>query len=209
MQKWSIFLLIFGVSLAQSLSVEAQVRIENASFEGNPEDATTPVSWHPCALGTTPDILPGPWGVYQEASEGETYMGLITREDGTYESVGQRLSNPLEGKACYSMRIDLAHSPSYSSYNAPVQLRIWACQTRCSKDQLLQESEVISHQDWETYEFKFSTKNPVNYLLLEAHYVSETGEKGKKGNILIDNISEIRQCSRAGLSDEIIPSNNL
>ncbi len=187
------------ILLLVSSSLMAQVRFENASFEGDPQDATTPIGWHPCAMGTTPDILPGPWGVYQEASEGETYMGLITRDDGTYESVGQRLAKPLEAKSCYTFRVDLAHSLSYSSYNAPLRIRIWGGQSRCQKGQLLAESEVIDHQDWESYEFKFTTKIPVNYILLEANFLSVNGEKMKKGNILLDNFTEIRPCSRAGL----------
>ncbi|MEO0776989.1 MAG: hypothetical protein AAFW73_18605 [Bacteroidota bacterium] len=189
----TLFLVLLGSSLT------AQVRLENASFEGDPQDATTPVSWHPCAIGTTPDILPGPWGVYQEASEGDTYMGLITREDGTHESVGQRLPQALDPNACYSFRVDLAHSPSYSSYSAPLRVRIWGGKSRCERGQLLAESEVIDHQDWESYEFKFTTKIPVNYILLEANFLSVNGEKIQKGNILIDNITQIRPCSRAGL----------
>ncbi len=199
MQKLFFLLFLLGFLLAPLADTAAQVRLENTSFEGKPQDATTPVSWHPCELGTTPDILPGPWGVYHEASEGETYMGLITREDGTYESVGQRLANTLEGRSCFTLRVDLAHSRSYSSYNAPTQLKIWGCQTRCSKSQLLAESIVIDHDDWETYEFKFTTKMPINYIVLEANYVSVTEGEWEKGNILIDNISIIRPCSRAGL----------
>ena len=56
---------------------------QNASFEGEPQDATVPIGWLACEPFTTPDILPGFWGIFQEASEGETYVGLITRENGT------------------------------------------------------------------------------------------------------------------------------
>ena len=44
----------------------------------------------PCEDFTTPDILPGFWGEYNEANHGETYVGMITRANGTYESIGKR-----------------------------------------------------------------------------------------------------------------------
>ena len=78
------------------MSQEKTVWLNNASFEGVPQDATTPSGWQECELGTTPDILPGFWNVYTEASDGETFIGLITRDDGSFESIGQRLSSPLK-----------------------------------------------------------------------------------------------------------------
>lgn len=56
------------------------IQFFNPSFEGEPRDAITPLGWIGCEDGTTPDILPGPWGVYLPASEGQTYMGLIVRK---------------------------------------------------------------------------------------------------------------------------------
>jgi len=192
-----LFALISAIGFA--FSANAQVRLENASFEGESQDATTPMNWHPCEMGTTPDILPGEFGVTLEASEGETYMGLITRDDGTFESVGQRLFKPLEGEECYSVRLDLACSPNYASHNKSIQLRIWGAKTKCSKDQLLVESIIIDHNEWESYDFKFSTKMAFNYVIFEAYYAPKSGEIGRKGNILVDNISQIKPCRRASL----------
>ena len=88
MPNKSILLVSWSILLPIALS--SQIYLTNASFEGEPQDATVPTGWFACELGTTPDILPGFWGVYSESSEGETYLGLITREDGTFESIGQR-----------------------------------------------------------------------------------------------------------------------
>ena len=192
-------LFAFITAIGFAFSANAQVRLENASFEGESQDATTPMNWHPCEMGTTPDILPGEFGVTLEASEGETYMGLITRDDGTYESVGQRLFKPMEGEECYSIKVDLACSPNYASHNKAIQLRIWGAETKCSKDQLLVESIIIDHNEWESYDFKFSTKMSFNYVIFEAYYAPKEGEIGRKGNILVDNISQIKPCRRASL----------
>jgi len=187
------------VSWAFAQNASTNIRIDNASFEGEPQDATVPIGWFPCAVGTTPDILPGPWGVYQEASEGDTFMGLITREDGSWESVGQRLAQPLKMKECYSFSMDLAHSNTYADYSEPIKLRIWGGATRCEKKQLLGETNFITHRGWERYDFMFVAKSRINYIILEAYY--KDGRFSHRGNVLIDNVSPLKSCERAMLME--------
>lgn len=189
-------LLVIFFSLILISGSFAQISLDNPSFEGEAEDATMPRGWLQCKLGTTPDILPGSWGVYNEASDGETYMGLITRSDKTWESIGQRLSRPLEKDICYEMSVDLAHSKTYTGYNRPVKLRVWGGKTRCSRGQLLWESEIVNHSDWETYEFFFEPRGLYNYIIFEAYFPDDEVVP-HKGNILVDDISEITICERA------------
>ena len=192
-----IFLSVILFSAANRL--DAQIFLTNASFEGQPQDATVPVGWLPCEAGTTPDILPGPWGVFTEASEGRTFVGLITREDGSWESICQRLSQTINNKDCYTFKLDMAHSRTYAGYNRPIRLRIWGGMHKCEKNQLLFQSDLIDHTEWETYEVSFTAKQPINYLLIEAHY--SEAPFSHRGNILIDNITAIRKCIRAMLVD--------
>ncbi len=187
-----LILMISG--LLSVAACTAQIYLDNASFEGNPQDATVPVGWFPCELGTTPDVMPGPWGVYQEASEGDTYMGLITREDGTWESVGQRLKSPIKAKDCYYFTLDLSHADTYASYNETIKVRIWGSASKCGKDQLLFESKLITHTDWQTYKVQFTAKKDINYILIEAFYKEESFSR--RGNVLIDNISAFKKCVR-------------
>ena len=187
---------LFIISLFFSLNTKAQVILDNASFEGRAKDAEMPNGWHACNPGTTPDILPGPWGVTSEASDGNTYMGLITRENAEWESVGQRLKKPLEAGVCYTFTLDLAHSKTYNNYNNPIKLKIWGGKTQCSKSQLLAESKVITHSDWITYEFTITPNESINYIIFEAFF-GDDRLKPWKGNILIDNCSEIKKCDRA------------
>lgn len=193
-------LLLTLFCLTSSLSLSGQFFLDNASFEGKPADATIPVGWLPCELGTTPDILPGFWGVFQEASDGDTFVGLITRGDGTWESIGQRLKKTLQPKDCYSFNIDLAHSITYAGYNNPIRLRIWGGTSRCAKDQLLYETDFIKNTEWETHEVQFYIKRPINYILIEAYY--QEGRFSHQGNILIDNITQVKACPRAFLDNQ-------
>lgn len=176
----------------------AQINLENPSFEESPQDATVPTNWHACKKGTTPDILPGFWGVHKEASEGETYIGLITRDDGTWESIGQRLKAPLRVGECYTFSMDLARSDSYAGYTLPLKLSVWGGTTRCKKRQLLASTATIKHTDWQTYQLAFYPKYTINYIIIEAQYMDGVLFE-YKGNILVDDLSPIKSCQRASL----------
>ncbi len=176
--------------------VQSQIVLKNPSIEGEPQDATMPIGWFGCAMGTTPDILPGFWGVTTEPSEGDTYMGLITREDGTYESVGQRLKEKLKKDFCYEFELDLARSSTYEGYNFPIRLKIYIGYKNCTKDQLIYASPSIQHTEWKTYEVKFDVDQDAKYIIFEAFY-GEGLMFSYKGNVILDAISPLHICNRA------------
>ncbi|HHB79715.1 MAG TPA: hypothetical protein ENK85_10830 [Saprospiraceae bacterium] len=193
-----VFQKIF-ILLIFSFGLQAQdvIPVTNGSFEGeNNTAATIPQGWSPCRMGTTPDLLPGSWGVYTIPAHGATYVGLITRDDGSYESIGQRLAYPMLKGNCYSFSLDLAHSKTYSGYNLPIRLRVWAGKSICAKDQLLWESDLIYEQNWHTFEIRFLTKNTYQYLIIEAYFAPGVFIK-YRGNVLIDHITDIVKCDRA------------
>ena len=188
-------LIFIGLLISAPAVAQLQTYLLNASFEGEAQDATVPSGWIPCQPGTPPDILPGVWGVYQEAAHGDTYMGLITRENGTWESVGQRLKNVLSPGQCFSMSLSLAHSNTYAGYKLPLKLRIWGGGERCERDQLLWESPLIEHREWKTYRFDFVPRSSMQYLIIEAYH--QEGNFSYRGNVLIDRLSPIKKCIRA------------
>ncbi len=184
-------LIILSLFLGIAISLNAQTTLQNPSLEDTPSDAMIPFGWFMCADGTTPDILPGFWGVYNSPSDGNTFMGLITRPDGSFESVGQRLTPAMVAKECYQISLDLAHSKTYAAYNKPIQIRIWLGNKKCSKQQLIYESEIVKNNDWKKHLIDFTPDDNYKYIILEA-YTKDI----KKGNILIDNISAIYKCDR-------------
>ncbi len=171
-----------------------QIAFNNPSFEDEPADATVPMGWFACERGTTPDILPGPWGVEMDSEEGETFVGLITRSDGSFESIGQRLSTTLEKNNCYEFTLSLASCDTYSGFNSRVRLRIWAGTKKCKKTQLLYESDVVDNTEWKDHKVSFTAKKNLKYIIIEAYHPDDLPPV--KGHILIDNISNILICSK-------------
>ncbi|MEQ8706499.1 MAG: hypothetical protein RIC19_21380 [Phaeodactylibacter sp.] len=195
MRSLALALLLSGLF---GLTVAAQpIFLNNASFEDGALDATVPSGWFGCETGSTPDILPGQWGVYNPAEEGDTYLGLITREDGTWESIGQRLTAPLKKGDCYTLTLFLSHSNNYETYNGELRLRIYGGAAKCQKAQVVYESPLIRHPRWEAYEVEFFAKQDIYYLVFEAYHPHQG--RAFRGNILVDAISPIEKCTRAML----------
>lgn len=194
MKRLLTIFFLFSTLLAQA---QDTIPFSNGSFEGEDygSPSITPQGWIPFTMGTTPDILPGAWGVELPPSHGPSYIGLITREDGSYESITQRLGSPLEGETCYRFTVDLAHSKTYSGYNLPIRLRIWAG-NKLKKEQLVWESDLIHQNSWQTHEVKFYTKSTYHYLFIEAYFAPGIFFK-YRGNVLIDHLTDIIRCTRA------------
>lgn len=168
----------------------------NPSFEDTPRASASPVGWYSNTPGSTPDILPGAWGIEFAPQEGKTCLGLVTRSDNTTENITQALATPLDAGVCYSFSIFLAHAEKYVGFNQPARLRVWGSAVKGDKGKLMAYSPLINHSDWRSYQFQFFTPSPIRYITLEAWYGPGVTFK-YNGNILLDNCSAIERCDRA------------
>jgi gliding motility-associated-like protein len=172
--------------------------IENASFEGPLATSAAPPGWTDCNLHSTADTQPGSWLVDKAPSDGSSYTSLVTRgrnntfNDGFTEAVSTQLLETFQPGGCYRLTLDLAFFgnfdggwPDSQGTWGPAKLKVWASTGACTKNQLLWESDVISHQDWQSYTVGFTTDQAYSHLILEAGY---TGSDIHNGNILIDNL---------------------
>jgi outer membrane protein OmpA-like peptidoglycan-associated protein len=176
----------------------------NPSFEDKPQCCKPPVGWSDCGFPeeTPPDVQPaGGFQVTKPAIDGYTYMGMVTRDNDTWESVQQRLSKPVEAGTCYAFSVYLCRSAVYVSgtrnnlygelsFTSPIKLRIWGSNGYCNKRELLSESPLISNTDWIRYDFKFEPDQTHHYIILEAFYKTPTLFP-YNGNLLVDNASPI------------------
>ena len=147
-------------------------------------------------------VMRGMWDVTTKPSEGNTYLGMVVRDNDSWESLSQRLKIPIEEGKCYSFNIDLARSDYYVSgsrltneeenYTEPAVLRIWGGSAVCGKQELLGESITVSNKDWRTYEFEFRPERSVTYFTIEAFYKVPTLFP-YNGHLLLDNASIIKE----------------
>ncbi|MEK7257311.1 MAG: hypothetical protein AAB316_21330, partial [Bacteroidota bacterium] len=197
---------LLGMMLLPGCFLLAQQAIffTNPSFEDYPGYAKTPGGWQNCAFNdaSPPDIHPVPKGnfeVVQKPFHGETYVGLVVRDDATRESMGQKLAAHLQAGACYSFSVQLCRSKNLFSrnrsgellnYNSPVVLRVWGGISPCGQKALLVESPPLAHLDWKKYFFQIIAPDSLTHISFEAFYVTGT-DPAYNGNILLDNLTPL------------------
>ena len=227
----SFFTILLTISYNQVVGQDAVITLSNPSFEDMPRAGAKGLfgirGWFDCGRidfrdQTPPDIhTENPndpiFGVTKAASDGETYLGIVTRADETWESVSQKLDQPLEAGKCYTFSIDLARSETYTSSmgfddkvtdqkkasppSKPAVLRIWGGVNYCPRNQLLAESVPITNTSWKTYTFELTPNINTKAISLEAFYKTPVLDP-YFGHVLVDNASEIRQIPCPG--DELL-----
>jgi len=199
-------LLFFALSIPLLFSQTTEsikvITLINPSFEDKPQVGKAPEGWQNCGFPgeTPPDIQPEPtFMVTAKPQHGKTYLGMAVRDNDTWESVGQKLSSPIEANQCYQFSIYLMRSELYRSrsqvtgaianYVTPIKLIIWGGNEFCAKAEPLIQSAVIKNFLWEKHTFTFKAKTSHQYILFEAFY-DEPVLFPYNGNILIDNASD-------------------
>ena len=184
------------------------IYLENSSFEDMPRASLAPTGWSDCGhVGESPpDIQPyGGFNVTKPAHDGGTYLGMVVRDNNTWESVSQKLAKPIQKGTCYNFSLYLSRSETYISptkkdqsslvnFNGGAILRIWGSTSHCDKRELLAETSVVDHTTWKQYEFKLEPQRAnYAYITFEVYFKSATLFP-YNGNILIDNASAITSC---------------
>ncbi len=203
--------------------VEAQeVRFRNPSFEGVAGPNRTPRRWANCGFRgeSPPDVHPDParlFFVNLLPYEGRTYLGMVTRDNNTWESVSASLSGALRQGQCYRFSIALASSDSYRSmsrstnqpvnYDAPVRLKIWGGNSPCEQEELLVVTDPVSTGPWQEYSFVIQPRlSDYMYISFSTDY-AEDATQATNGNLLLDAASSfepIDDCGTgANVSDEV------
>lgn len=197
-------LLVFGLALhAQE---DGTIFLRNSSFEDMPRNSAPPRGWTNCGFPgeSPPDVHPDPqfeFQVSKPAHDGLTYLGMVTRENDTYESVGQQLPQNFVAGQCYAFSIQLARSEVYlsrsrksnqpSNYVTPIKLRVFGGYSVCDRKQLLGESKEVSNYEWEEYRFRLEPEQDYTHIVLEAYY-QQPSLWSYNGNILLDTARPLR-----------------
>lgn len=204
-----VFLLASVTTLPQLLGQDqtaSTILLRNPSFEDMPRNSMVPIGWTDCGwpTETPPDIQPDPlnqFRVTMPAQEGNTYVGMVVRDNDTWERIGQELSKPLLGGQCYSFRIHLARSRVYLSqsrithqaanYVTPTKLRIHGGYDLCDRKEIIGETDLVANYDWEEYLLKLQPSEDYTHLVFEVFYRTPVLIP-YNGNLLLDNASPLR-----------------
>jgi hypothetical protein len=201
-----IFIAVVACSFSMSIFGQKPetIVLDNPSFEDYPSHAQTPDRWTDCGFmgESPPDTQPsGTFGVTKKAFDGETYLGLIVRDNDTWEAVGQKLKTQIVKDSTYSFSLYACRSKFYesksqrtgkdASYTTPIIVRIWGGNDYCAKLDLLAESMPVSSTDWQKLDFILKPKRNSGHFVIEAYYPTNKFPQTINGNILIDNASAI------------------
>ena len=215
-------LLFLGLAVwAAGLLAQNQTTIElaNPSFEDNPHigkiqslynPRTTIKDWADCGSWgeSPPDIHPSGgfpdsleqngWEVAQPSRHGKTFLGMVVRDNDTYEALSQPLSNPLRKGTCYSFSIYLSSSDQYlsqsrstgqmSQFTKAAVFRLWGGSGPCEGQELLAESGPVDHSEWRQYSFKVEPRKDYSWVRIEAFYQTPSFMP-YNGHILVDHAS--------------------
>ncbi len=185
-------------------SQDTPITLTNPSFEDIPRHSHVPRGWYDCGFPgeSAPDTQPDPtFQVAKSAQHGETYLGMVVRDNDTWEAISQKLSRPFEKDKCYEFSIYLARSESYISvsriteeqanYVTPAKVRIYGGFDYCDKQYLLGETKLVINTRWIEFNFKFEPIANYTHIVIEAFYNTPTLFP-YNGNILVDNASDIK-----------------
>ncbi len=200
-----VILLSFVCAVSQA---QDMIRLDNPSFEDAPGCCRPPHGWRSLDFRghTPPDVHPsGEFNVRRRAFHGSTYLGMVTRDDGTFETIYQRLSSALQPNQCYTLSVFLSKSPVYSSgtnsnpqiidFIEPAILQILAGNHFYDPElEILNASTPVDHDEWIEYVFEFIPSEDFSYIFLSAYYPEGT-EYFTNGHILLDYLSDIVPCA--------------
>ena len=220
MRLSGLLILILGsIQFCFGQGEDEVIKLNNASFEDIRRHSHVPSGWYNCGFITEsePDVQPGFFDVTLDPKDGMSYLGMVVRENETWEAVAQELSQPLVNNSCYEFSISLARSDLYLSpsrtnkekvnHLTPVKLRIWAGNDYCSREVLLAESILVKNYRWVDFSFKLEAignSDQYSHIIFEAYY-KQPSLFPYNGNILLDNASVLKliPCDETQVEDPI------
>ena len=132
-------------------------------------------------------------------ADGNQYVSLVTREDGSYQMLSQTLGWQLSQDSCYQFTIDIRHEKEFRSkvyndqkekyFTSPVQLRVSLSNYLDRPEEIIYQSGEALNDQWEQHLIEFQPTDIYKFILFEVNSLLPTISNG---NIFIDNINNFK-----------------
>ena len=208
MSRILLILTLFSISIFPLLSQDT-LFVMNKGFECDIKDTRNFQDlkyWHDChffARRSPPDInfkYSSHWNNTIDPIEGNSYVSMVIRDDGTYEGIYQNLVTPLKKGETYKFSIMLCTSPLYESpinsdirnvysFNGPIVLEVFGQDEKTEEYIFLDTTGEIKNHIWKEYTLSFKPNQDYDILLLRAYYTDESHPVNC--NLLMDDMSDI------------------
>lgn len=185
-----IALIMLFIPLCSYFWVNSQV-LTNSSFESNTgSSSSVPTSWSNC--GGSPDVQiisgtgQGIFGINTPASNGTTYMGMVTTNGQAYQEAMGQACNMVAG-VNYSGAVDIFRSNAHTTWSGTGRIQFWGGSSCTNRTELLWDSGTITNLNvWNNHSFNFTpTQNHTFFTIVNFN---NTGTGNGHYNC-IDNLS--------------------
>ena len=193
-----------SLTILLTLPSAAQNMLRNGSFEdGMVSMSRVPNHWiNGSGVQESPPDLHSAasefFNVLHLPADGQKYVGMVSRDNFTFESIGQRLRRPLEPGHTYELRLWVSHSETMEStsrrtkqpapYVTPIPFDVFVSnRTVGSPYELIYRSEPVAHTDWIEYKIEFEVEDSYKFIRIGAGM--DPSVRGPvNGNVLIDGL---------------------
>lgn len=139
------------------------------------------------------------FGVNKSAKHGGRFISMVTRIEGSYESISQKLDKDLIKNQTYLIGFYCALAERYYSPYPPnehsksfvnaVKINVFLANSNFERDQLIYSSGSNDNFEWKEHVIEFIPDNNFQYIIFEVDF--EEGSEPYRGHILLDNVSDI------------------
>ncbi|MFK8057601.1 MAG: hypothetical protein AB8F78_15860 [Saprospiraceae bacterium] len=199
-----LFLSIFLFAFVSSSLAQGSEYFMNPSFEDTSSVGKAPRGWFDCNFSDESpvdvhDSKSEFFGVMETAADGQSFVGMVTRDNNTYEGISTRLLKPLQADSTYRLTVKLKQSPVYTSilhrssdpinYLSPVRFKIWGGSSYCNQAILLEEYDAEQVEIWTELTFYINPEIKIPFIGL---YATHPASRYDNGHILIDDLQLVK-----------------
>jgi len=138
------------------------------------------------------------WNVDKQPYDGSWYTGLVVRDDGSFEVLGQKLKNRLVANKKYLVSLYLCTSTKMTSFSPlsngqevsfgkALNVRI-SIGNSYKMSRIILETGAVTNEEWMEYTFEIQPDVDVKCFWIESAHL--TGYEGAyNGNVFVDMVS--------------------